>query len=322
MASGAPDVPLDATPPDPLDDFLRYVEKERDLSPHTVSAYRRDLGQFTDFLGAYLGDAEWTWSSVDRLAIRSFMGELAGRGLKASTIARKLSAIRACFRFLHRTERVEANPARGIRTPKGERHLPEYLSAEQTERLFDLLRERSSSGRSFLAARTRALIELIYSCGLRLSEVQQVDLPDLELTARRLRVLGKGRKERIVPVGSRAVEAVRVYLPLRAGVAERARGSEVDDEMPLFLSRRGDRLSRRQIQRSVGRTLNAVAEGEGLSTHALRHSFATHLLDGGADLMAVKELLGHVSLSTTRIYTHTSRERLKRVYRQAHPRAE
>jgi integrase/recombinase XerC len=304
-------------------DFLRYAEKERLLSPHTVSGYRRDLRLFVEFVDGYLGSRSWDWNAIDRQAVRAFLGELDRRGLARSTMSRKLSAVRALFRFLHRTGEVEASPARLVRSPRRERTLPGYLSADQTAELFDLLRERAVRDGGFLALRNRALIELLYSCGLRLAEIQQLDLQDVDLAGGQVRVLGKGRKERIVPVGRAAADALRAYLPARS---ERATAGDAGDgkmpRLPVFVSTRGGRLSRRQIQRAVTGTLDAVATGERLSTHALRHTFATHMLDRGADLVAVKELLGHASLSTTRIYTHTSRDRLKRVYRQAHPRAE
>jgi integrase/recombinase XerC len=328
-----------------LDDFLRYVGKERRLSPRTVEAYGRDLEQFADFLDGWVGSGDWSWEDVDRLAVRSYLGELDGRGLKRSTMGRKLSAVRVFFRFLHRTDRVGANPARHVRTPPAERTLPGYLSADQADELFDLLRERADADGGLLALRDRALVEVIYSCGLRLAEARGLDLPDVDLSAGQVRVTGKGDKERIVPLGRQARAAVRAYLPARAkllrerrsGREPRADGPGADDgstgpgadaaagedaRTALFLSLRGGRLSRRQTQRAVNGLLEAVAEGEGLSVHALRHTFATHMVDRGADLTAVKELLGHASLSTTRVYTHTSRERLKEVYRRAHPRAE
>lgn len=337
------------TPGEQLDDFLRYAEKERMLSEHTVEAYRRDLEEFEDFLAGHLESGDWGWGDVERLDVRSFLGALEERGLARSTMGRKLSAVRVFFRFLHRTDRVGANPARQVRTPSRERKLPAYLSADEAEELFELLRERAEDDGGFLALRNRALVEVLYSCGLRLAEVRGLDLPDVDLGAGQARVTGKGAKERIVPMGRAAREAIRSYLPARARLLrERRRGggtvpeSEVTDpssparrshgerggtpgdgeRLALFVSVRGDRLSRRQIQRGVRRLLEGVADGEGLSTHALRHTFATHMLDAGADLTAVKELLGHESLSTTRVYTHTSRERLKEVYRRAHPRAE
>lgn len=324
--------------PEVLEDFLRHVEKERRLSEHTVEAYGRDVKEFGRFLAEWTGSGEPGWTEVDRLAIRSWLGALSGRELARSTIRRKLSSVRGFFRFLHRTGRLASNPAAAVRAPGSERTLPTYLAKDEVEELFETLRTAAEGG-GFLATRNRALLELLYSCGLRLAEVQQLDLQRLELAARQVRVLGKGRKERIVPVGSRAIDALRDYLPARAELLRRRRsedgaggprgGLPVGEapagtlpRLPLFVSIRGERLSRRQIQRIVRRLLERVAEGEGLSPHALRHSFATHLLDGGADLVAVKELLGHASLSTTRIYTHTSKERLKEVYRRAHPRAE
>lgn len=302
-----------------------------------MRAYRRDLEDLCEFLAGHQGGSGWEWGELDRLDIRSFLGFLEGRGLARSSVIRKLSAVRSFYRFLHRTGRVEANPARAVRTPRGERKLPGYLTAPQAEELFEWLAADTAARGGFVALRNRALIELTYSCGLRLAEVQQLDRQDLDLNARQVRVTGKGDKERVVPVGRKAVEAVREYLGVLAeegpehhpgeGESEGEGGQEGGREgglprVPLFLSVRGGRLSRRQIQRAVRETLDRVAEGQDLSTHSLRHSFATHLLDGGADLMAVKELLGHASLSTTRVYTHTSIEQLRRVYRRAHPRAE
>lgn len=317
---------MSRSPDADLEDFLRYVRDERRLSPNTVDAYRRDVDQFARFLREWLATGDWSWETVDRRAIRAFMGELDLRGLARSTVSRKLSAVRTFFRFLHRNGRVGSNPAKSVRTPRGERTLPGHLTAEQADELFELLRSRAEDDGGFVALRDRALVELLYSCGLRLAEARGLDLPEVDLAAGQLRVTGKGDKERVVPVGSHAVAAIRAYLPARARTLRGRRGGEgsgeTNGEHPLFVSARGRRLSRRQMQRGVTRALDAVAAGEGLSTHALRHSFATHMLDRGADLMAVKELLGHESLSTTRIYTHTSRERLKQVYRDAHPRAE
>jgi integrase/recombinase XerC len=299
--------------------FLAYVRKERRLSAHTEAAYRRDLQDFSAFLVGHMESADWDWSDVDRLDMRSWLGELEGRGLKRSTVARKLSAVRAFYRFLHRTDVVSHNPARLIRTPRKRQELPGYLTRGQAEVLFELL-ESYATGDRPLAVRDRAMIEVIYSCGLRLAEIQGLDDADLDLDRGLVKVLGKGSKERIVPVGERAREAVSDYLARRHEVSSRKLAS--GEGRPLFVSRRGTRISRRQIQRSVGAWLAWAADGEGLSVHALRHTFATHMLDAGADLMAVKELLGHSSLSTTRIYTHTSRERLVKAYRQAHPRAD
>lgn len=304
---------------DAVDSFLRYVRVERRLSPHTESAYRRDLRDFDAFLSAHMETAGGGWAEVDRLDIRSWLGELEGRGLKRSTIARKLSAVRAFYRFLHRTGSVSSNPARLVRTPRKRRELPGYLTRGQAEALFDSLGEYASPERP-LAIRDRAIIELAYSSGLRLAELQSLDDGDLDLDRGLVKVVGKGGKERIVPVGSQARAAVSEYLSQRSRVS--AREPRKGEGRPLFISRRGTRISRRQVQRSVSAWLTWAAQGERLSVHTLRHTFATHMLDQGADLMAVKELLGHSSLSTTRIYTHTSRERLVKAYRQAHPRAD
>ena len=328
-----------------IEDFLRYVRVERRLSAHTEAAYRRDLKDFAVFLAGHMDRPEWTWSDVDRLDIRSWLGNLERRDLKRSTAARKLSAVRAFYRFLHRTDAVSHNPARLVRTPRKRRELPGYYSRSQADYLFERLADYAAA-RGTLAVRDRAIIEVVYSSGLRLAEIQGVNDGDIDLERGLVRVVGKGGKERIVPVGKSAIAAVREYLDRRQELAH-PREVAVRDG-PLFISRRGTRISRRQIQRGMTNWLNwvvaedrlAASEGretstgagedspndrsvlEVLSIHALRHSFATHMLDGGADLMAVKELLGHSSLSTTRIYTHTSRERLLQTYRQAHPRAD
>jgi len=292
------------------EDFLRYAEAERRLSPNTVDGYRRDLAQFVEFLDGYYASEDWGWATLDRVAIRSFLGALEGRGLRRASIRRKLAAIRAFYAFLHRTDRILANPARLVRAPKRERTLPGFLTEEGAATLLDGIAERAEGGGGAIELRRWALLELLYSSGLRLAEIQRLDRNAIDLREGQVRVTGKGDVERIVPVGRRAATAVRAYLEVRPE-------AETD---ALFLSARGSRLSRRQIQRDVSRVLEGVADGERLSTHSLRHTFATHLLDRGADLVSVKELLGHASLTTTRIYTHTSVERLKRVHANAHPR--
>jgi integrase/recombinase XerC len=305
--------------------FLRYARSERRLSPRTVEAYRSDLAEFERFVSEFSGTAEWSWKDVDDLTVRAFPGFLErtavrerktgpARPPRPRTVARKVSTVRSFFRFLQRTGQVQASPARFVRSPRRRHDLPGYLTLSQTEEMFSVL-EDATSGGSPLAIRDRALIELIYSSGLRLSEVQGLDVGDVSFTERQVKVLGKGRKERIVPVGGHALRALEEYLPVRTEQGGAAA------EGPLFLSSRRTRLSRRQIQRIATRYLETASAGEKLSTHALRHSFATHMLDQGADLLAVRDLLGHASLSTTAMYTHTSRERLKKTYRQAHPRA-
>ena len=225
--------------------------------------------------------------------------------------------IRTFFRFLHLEELVESNPARTLRSPRLERTLPNFLTHEQIERLFDHAEARAMEGET-RAIRNLAIVELFYSAGLRLSELQQLAPGDVDMISERVRVMGKGRKERIVPIGRKAIAALRSWEARRE---EHLRTASKPDHRALFVGPTGRRLSARSIQKLVVGFLDIVGEDAGHSTHSLRHSFATHLMDGGADLLAVKELLGHASLSTTRIYTHTSRERLLRTYRQAHPRA-
>jgi integrase/recombinase XerC len=298
-------------------DYLRGLEHGRQLSPHTVTAYRRDLYELAGFLDRHYSRDAWSWDGVDRLALRGYLADLSRRGLSRRTIARKLSAVRSFFRHLHREEIVEANPARAVRSPKLEKTLPSWLSRAEVERLFDAA-QRESAENTFRGTRDHAIVELFYATGVRLSELQALDMAALDLVGEQARVLGKGRKERIVPLGRPAVAALRRYELRRREVLTRVIGA---DRSAVFLSLRGRRLGTRQIQNIVRGFLARVADDAGLSTHSIRHSFATHLLDAGADLMAVKELLGHVSLSTTRIYTHIAKDRLKKVYDQSHPRA-
>ena len=299
-------------------EFLEQLEKERDLSPHTVAAYGRDLKEFSTFLAGYYGTEEWSWGGVDRLAIRGFLSHLTRRGLGRRSIARSLSAVRSFYRFLHRQDLVEANPARGVSGPKVEKHLPSYLDRSQMGSLFEAALTRAQGG-AFTDVRNLAILELFYSTGLRLSELRGINAADLDLLAQQVKVRGKGKKERIVPVGDHALLALRNYEAKRDEVL-RGIGKGAD-RSAFFLSNRGRRMSARALQNAVTGLLDLVSEDEGLSTHSLRHTFATHLLDAGADLRAVQELLGHASVSTTQIYTHTSIERLKQVHRQAHPRA-
>ncbi|HJU65373.1 MAG TPA: tyrosine recombinase XerC [Gemmatimonadaceae bacterium] len=307
-----------ATAPSQLADFLEHLEKERNDSPHTLRAYRRDLEDFVQFLGGYYGTAEWSWGGVDRLAIRGFMGHLARRGLAKRSIARTLSAVRSFYRYLHRNEQVEANPARSVSTPKLEKYLPTYLDRAQIDLLFQTAEVRAWEGR-FVDVRNAAILELFYSTGMRLSELCGINRQDLDLVSQQVKVRGKGRKERIVPVGDHAALALRNYEAKRDDLIRQI--GQRADRTAFFLGRTGKRIGVRAVQGAVKGLLDRVDEAAGLSVHSLRHTFATHLLDAGADLRAVQELLGHASISTTQIYTHTSVERLKEVYRKSHPRA-
>ena len=295
-------------------EYLRYIESARQLSAHTVSAYRRDLIELSAFLDA----REVTeWGDVGRDDLRAFIGDLSRRELARRSIARKLSAARSFLRWLHREGRIESNPGRRVRSPKLEKTLPGWLTSQQVDELFAAAEASAAEG-GFRPARDLAALETFYGTGMRLSELHGLDWADVDLLGEQAKVRGKGKKERIVPLTGSAARALRRYELRRDDVVRSVKDA---DRRAVFLSERGKRLSRRQIQNIVRGFLDRIAEESGLSTHSLRHSFATHLLDGGADLMAVKELLGHESLSTTRIYTHTSKERLKQVYQQAHPRA-
>lgn len=294
--------------------FLAHMKTVRNLSPHTIAAYQRDLRGLETFLGGHLGRDDWCWSDIDRGDLRAFLGDAGRRGLAPRTIARKLAAVRAFFRHMHHEGEIPANPARLVRGPKLDRTLPGHMRTEEVAALFRWAEDAAAQGGGLTETRMLAALELLYGSGLRLSELTSLDTRSLDLAGGQLRVFGKGRKERIAPMTASAVRAVRNYLRCRAEVARPG----VD---ALFVGRHGRRLSNRYIQKSVQGVLGDYASARGLSVHSLRHTFATHLLDAGADLMAVKELLGHASLGTTQIYAHTSRERLRKVYKGTHPRA-
>ncbi len=296
-----------------VQEFLEHLAKERDQSIHTVKAYRRDLAQFVAFANEYYGGG-WTWATIDRLALRGFLAEFERRKLARRSAARALSALRSFLRYLQVHHGLTNGVARAARIPKVAKRLPSYLGQEQTEALFVASEERAKTG-EFAGVRDHAMLELFYSSGLRLSELAGADLGDLDLLSNRIRVRGKGRKERIVPVGRKAESALRGYLEVREQLVDRVKG----ERRALFVSPRGRRLAPRSVQRRI----HGLYRGAGITgqrVHSLRHTFATHLMDAGADLRAVQELLGHASLATTQVYTHTGVQRLKDVHRQAHPR--
>ncbi len=295
-----------------ITEFVTFLSKERNDSPHTVKAYERDLDAFAAFCQDYYGGGAWSWAGVDRLAVRGFLAAEQRRGLAKRSVARALSALRTFYRFLNVTHGLEVNPARAARTPKLERTLPAYLSRAEMEMLFADAESRAAAG-GFGETRDLAMLELFYSTGMRLSELAGLNDPDVDLVSDQVKLRGKGKKERIVPVGSHATAALRKYLQQRDRRFSGARA--------LFVNQHGRRLSPRGVQLAMKRLFDGLARGTELHVHALRHSFATHLLDAGADLRSVQELLGHASLGTTQVYTHTSVERLKKVYHQAHPRA-
>lgn len=300
--------------PDEIAAFERHLRDERGVSPHTRAAYLHDVRDFAAFLSReFLSRPERkiTAAEADVLAVRSYLAHLRSRGLSKTSVGRHLSALRTFFRFLSREGQVSANPARAVATPRAGRSLPRTLSVEEASSVM----EPRPDGTGGLSARDRALLELLYATGLRVSELVALDLADVDLASRQLRTLGKGRKERIVPFGGKAASAFREYLK------ERPQPKERKDADAVFLNAQGGRLTDRSVRRILDRAVRLAGLTRHASPHALRHSFATHLLAAGADLRSIQELLGHASLSTTQKYTHLDAERLIEVYRKSHPRA-
>ncbi len=286
--------------------FSRHLSIERNVSMHTTRAYLQDLKGFLTFLSGLDEkqiSLEQRVAAVDKIVLRRYLAQLHKTNRK-STIGRKLAALRAFYRFLLREGVVTVNPGEAVATPRQEKYLPKTLSADEAYALME-----HGAGQSL---RDRAILETLYSCGLRVGELAALDVASVDLSEGLVRVVGKGRKERIVPVGRKAREALEAYLDSRATV----RGEE-----PLFLNRFGARLTARSIERNLKKQLLAGGILRDATPHSLRHSFATHLLDSGADLRAIQELLGHASLSTTQKYTQVSVDHLMAVYDKAHPRS-
>jgi integrase/recombinase XerC len=286
--------------------FLRHLERERNASPNTIRAYGEDLAQFTAYLSMELG-REPRPEDADHLAIRGFLADLHRRRLSKASAARKLAGLRTFFRYLCREGRLATNPARILATPRRGRRIPSVLDEAQVRALLDM------PGDGLEAVRGRAILELLYATGMRCAELVSLDLGEVDVDARMVRVRGKGGKERVVLFGRLAREALRAWL------VERRRLRPKTDA--LFLNARGSRLTDRSVRALVARRVAQVALERRCSPHTLRHSFATHLLTRGADLRAIQELLGHASLSTTQRYTHVDTRHLVEVYRKAHPRA-
>jgi integrase/recombinase XerC len=310
-----------------LSEFLDYLRLNRNLSPHTASAYSSDVSQFL----AYAADAldksvdGIEPSDLDLQTVRGFMADLHRQGQSRASVGRKLSALRAFTGYLRREGWVEVDPSALAVSPRREQKVPAHLSVDEMSRLLDMPDVSSPLGR-----RDRAILELFYASGVRLSELIGLDLEDLNLRARMARVMGKGAKERLVPFNTSAADAIRSWLRDRAVLIAKPHAAEpsrpggrrrTDASEPVFVNFRGGRLSGRSVQRLVARYVSSCSTRFGISPHALRHSFATHLLERGADLRAIQELLGHVRLSTTQRYTHVNATQLLDVYRKAHPRA-
>ena len=320
---------------DHLRAFLAYLRLNRNTSPHTVSAYDSDVSQFLAFTATSLGKrvSELQPSDIDLSSIRGFLAELHREGQSRASVARKLSALRTFGRYLRREELIETDPASLAVSPKREIKVPAHLSEDEMSRLLEMADTSQPLGR-----RDRAMMELFYASGLRLSELVGLDVEDINVSSRMVRVMGKGAKERLVPFNGATENALRAWLRDRAALRAAAEKSQspnpkaqiprafrqsrgADARDPLFVNFRGTRLTGRSVQRLIARYVAACSTRFGISPHALRHSFATHLLQRGADLRAIQELLGHVELSTTQRYTHVNAAQLLEVYRKAHPRA-
>ena len=288
--------------------FSNYLKGEKNVSPHTRKSYSADLNDFLNFLKKEKIPLKVKY--IDHLTIRRFLASLQRRGLSHTTMARKLATLRSFFRFLCREEYLEINPALGTRTPKIARKLPKFLDLKE---VFALL--ESPDEKHILGLRDRAILELLYATGMRVSELVGLNVNDVDLLGGVAKVWGKGGKERLAPFGTEATRALHNYLMRRETL------HPGEGERGLFLNKSGAQISARSIRRLLDKHIKKASLSQKISPHTLRHSFATHLLDAGADLRSIQELLGHASLSTTQVYTHLTTERLKRIYDKAHPRA-
>ncbi|MFA5069118.1 MAG: tyrosine recombinase XerC [Candidatus Omnitrophota bacterium] len=287
-----------------IDKFLRYLEIEREASRHTILNYRLDLNRFVRFLNGKCID------NIDYITVRQFLAQLRNENISKSSIARILSALRSFFKFLVRENLIGTNPVSGVTTPKRDKRLPHFM---QENEIIELLDSQPLKG-GIQALRDKAILETLYSTGVRVSELVGMDTDKCDLIGGVVRVYGKGKKERIVPIGEKALGAIRAYLNASSGLRK-------PNIRAVFLNSRSGRLTDRSIRRTIGRCIKNTSLKNNISPHTLRHSFATHLMNRGADLRSVQELLGHASLSTTQIYTHVTTERMKEAYRKAHPRA-
>jgi integrase/recombinase XerC len=285
--------------------FLTYLQVERGASPHTLRNYEGDLRQFLAFLRTAHNGSLPAPAGVDAYVVRGFLATRAGLGDSKSSLGRKLAAIRSLFKYLAREGVVPHSPAAAVVTPKQEQRLPRVLSADDASLLME-----NPAAQKPRSLRDQALLEVLYSAGTRVAELVGLNVEDVDLDTGTATVLGKGRKERVVLLGTKAVEALRTYV-----------GEEGAKRGPLFRNRRGGRLTARSVERIVAKECQALENFPTITPHTLRHSFATHLLDGGADLRAIQELLGHASLATTQRYTHVALDRLMEAYDKAHPRA-
>jgi len=298
---------------------MAYLKDQKGYSQHTIRNYLNDLVQFSEFLSSR-GDSahkesrgDWDIGSIDPLIISKYVGSFYG-SLERTSIARRISAVRSFFLFLEKQGLNKGNPAADIATPRVEKYMPTYLPVDDVFRLL----ERPDREKP-LGLRDLAILEVLYSCGIRAGEIEGLNIINIDFNERLVKVTGKGNRERVVPIGRQALKAVKEYLDATHYIRRKA--GEILPDSPLFINFRGGRLSARSIGRIIKRYVKEAGLTSEISTHSMRHTFATHMLDGGADLRSVQKLLGHASLSTTQKYTHVSMDRLMEVYDKAHPRA-
>jgi len=307
----------------PVSDFLESLLSRRNLSLHTVIAYRTDLVQFFSFIMQHLGLADLSCFNpelVTALDVRLFMGDLIERGIQQRSIARKLVSVKSFYRYMREIGYIKSSLFSSILTPKYPHRVPGFLTEQQAEKLFNELLPTSSK-ESFADERDRSILELLYGSGLRVSELISLTTEYLDLERGYVKLTGKGRKQRVVPVGSPAVEALKKYFEVRKNFFRIKRGGEQEALQYVFVTKKGKKLYPMLVQRVTKKYLASVTELKKKNPHLLRHTFATHLLNRGADLESVSEMLGHSNLSTTELYTHVTFERLNEVYRKAHPNA-
>jgi len=285
--------------------FLSYLKENKNYSDHTIKSYKVDLEQFFEFLAFLQIDA----NSVGRKEIRMFLAELSRKDMEKSTIARKLAAIKSFYKYLKMKKIVQKNPAGLVSSPKQKKILPKFMTEQETANLFDF-----EEGDDFLSIRNRAILELFYATGIRISELVNLRMRDMDLENQIISVIGKGKKQRIVPFGIPAKKQLKKYVKVRINFLKEKQNL---GEEHLFLNKDGKHITARSVRRIVDKLLNDISTKKGLSPHAIRHTFATHMLNSGADLRVIQELLGHSSLSTTQKYTHISAERLLNIYKNA-----
>ncbi|MFA5156874.1 MAG: tyrosine recombinase XerC [Candidatus Omnitrophota bacterium] len=285
-----------------IEKFIRYLQIERNYSAHTVLNYHHDLEDFRAFL------ADKNIEDIDYLFLRKYLALLKEKNISARSVSRRLSAMRSFFKFLAREGLLKANPISIVSSPKQEKRLPIFLTEEEVKKLIDAVIPKAETDEA--ALRDKAILETFYSTGMRISELVGLSMPDIDFISGIIKVMGKGKKERIVPIGEHAIKAIRRYLQKRS-----------TESGALFLNKNKRRITDRGVRNIVAKYIRLASLRQGVSPHTLRHSFATHLLNRGADLRSVQELLGHANLSTTQVYTHLTTERLKSVYDKAHPRA-